>query len=188
MSKFSEMLTSLADRIFSNQLTKNNVQNQVKEIDNAIGHEFYQKDRLISFLEEKVKTLEKQSDLVAFKAIDLLVKKIKDRTPFFIDPFVDQAGEIAKVEIDKLTDALVESLVKLVEDGKDKIEDKLGIDVDEKVDEVVDESTIYFDPNSGNTHDTENSLNLSKQGQETLQNLREKHAEAEVPEDEEEGD
>lgn len=173
MSKASELITSLVGRIYSNQLTRNNVNNQVDEITKEIELEHYKKDRIISLLEEKVKSLENNIDEIGFKVIDQIVKRIQDRTPFFVDPFVEQAGDIVKHELDKLTDTLVESILKLASDKKNALEEKLGIDVDEKVEEVL---TFNED------------LNLSDKNKEILKNLREKHSQDASPKEEEEGD
>jgi hypothetical protein len=178
MPLVGQFVMGLVTKILANQLTRQNINDEIELIDKEVQHEFYKKDRLISILEDKLKSLEKDLDLLIAKKIDEIVKKVQEKTPFFVDPFVKSAGEAAKVELDKLTDDLVESILRLAENAKDKVEDATGLDFDNKSEDEIVNTPIPSPPG------------LSKKSKEILKNLKEKHQEMElpIPTDEEEGD
>lgn len=139
------LLASLVERILSNQLTKQNIDDKVTEIVARVNYEHGQvsgklqeRESHIAYLENKLNTLQERLDTVINAKIDELVKQIQDKTPFYVDPFVAKIGEELKQGVDKFTDDAVKSVVDSIE-SKAK---ELGIipDNEPEVKEVVSES------------------------------------------------
>lgn len=188
MPVIGQLIFSLIAKILENKLTRQNINDQAEEIVKQIDHEIYKRDRVIGILEAKLKELEDQVDILAFKKIDEIVKKVQEKTPFFVDPFVGKAGEVVKGEFDKFTDDLVKQIVDLAEKAKDKVENATGFDIDSLASKEVEGNPKLVDDVDKGSLD---NLHISDKAKELLEDLKEKYEEKVIPEpteEDEEGD
>lgn len=119
------IVLDIVEGIVSNQLTKQNILDKVKHLDDTVNHEFYKRDRVIVIFEEKIKELEGKLLEFANKKIDETEKKIEGQTPFFVHGAERKAAETVKEELKKVADQAVEVIDKEVEALEGKLKEEV---------------------------------------------------------------
>lgn len=184
------LLASLVERILSNQLTKQNINDKVDEIVSRVNYEHQlanqgkeEREQHIAYLENKLNSLQEQLDNVINAKIDELVKRIQEQTPFYIDPFVSKIGEELKHGIDKITDDAVKSVVDSIESkAKDlglipNVAEPVKETVLETVSEEVEEKEVIPETETEIESEHSNLDFLSEKNKKILEDLKNKHGE-----------
>jgi len=124
MDYIKSAIRGLISKIFENQVTRQNVEDQLKTIEDGINVEVYKRDRLITLLEAKLTELTETIDAKVAEKVKEIVKDLQDKAPFFVDPIIEELGDQVVKGVDQLTDKVVEEVVELAEN----LQEKLGLE------------------------------------------------------------
>lgn len=177
MPSIAQLVAGLVAKVLGNQLTKQNINDEIQDIDRIVNYEhnlkINEKNVYIMQLEAKLNELNEKLDSMANAVVDNVVEKIQEKTPFFLDGVVHDVGEQVKQEIDELTDAAVEKIVDVVEQ---KAEDFGLIEKTEESEEeeVVPETETELEPSPIEPVDSKPSL-FSDSANKILNELKKKH-------------